>query len=205
MPDAVETQTTTSESASAPAHASEAAPAAGSAPAEPKTPSNDATSEEIGEAGKAAIQKERAARQDLERKLAEAQQLQDELKQKVHEFEDRDKTDQQRLTDQVAALEKRLADKETEIAKAQQASLRAAVAAEKGVPIGSLTGTTKEELEQSADDLIAWREASAPKRPPKPPTPAAGLTSGASGTGDLPTDPKERAAYAVRKMRAAGA
>ncbi|MFC9432690.1 hypothetical protein [Nocardia sp. NPDC057030] len=166
----------------------------------PKTDAPEAISDDLGAAGKAAIQKEREARKDLERKLAESSQLQNELAAKVKEFEDRDKTDQQRLADEVAALKQQVADKDVEIGKARHASLRAEVAAAKGVPATSLSGTTREELEACADDLIAWRDANT-KRPPKPPAPSGGLKSGASPNGDHSADLKERAAAALRASR----
>lgn len=167
---------------------------------EPKTPPAEAISGDVGEAGKAAIQKERDASRDLARQLAESKSLQQQLADKVKEFEDRDKTDQQRLADEVAALKQQVADKDSEISKAQHASVRAEVAAAKGVPTSSLFGATKEELEASADELIAWRDANT-KRTPKPPAPTSGLKSGASASGDGPTDPKEKAAAALRVMR----
>lgn len=192
MPDAdVQNGTTPSESAPAPAPATEAAAA-------PKPAPTEAISGDVGDAGKAAIQKERDARKELERKLTEAQQLKDSLAAKVQEFEDAKKSETEKLNDQLTRLQKQLADKDAEITKAQQTSLRAAVAAEKGVPMGSLSGITHEELLASADELIAWRDANAPKRTPKPPAPSGGLKSGASASGDRPGDPKERAHAALR-------
>lgn len=198
MPDAVTTETTTP-----PPTPASAAPAP--AEVEPKPEPVEAISDELRDAGKAAIQKERDARKDLDRRLAEAERLNADLAAKVQEFQDRDKSDQQKLADQVTALQKQIAAKDAEVVKAKHASLRAAVAAEKGVPAAGLTGTTEEELRASADELIAWRDAAAVKRPPKPPAPTTGLKSGASTTGDQSTDPKERAAQALRQLRAAGA
>lgn len=175
------------------------APTPTPAPAEPKPAPPEANPDELGAAGKAAIQKEREARKDLERKLSEATQLHDALAAKVKEFEDRDKTDQQRLADEVAALKQQVADKDIEIGKARHASLRAEVAAAKGVPAPSLSGSTREELEACAEELIAWRDANT-KRPPKAPAPSGGLKSGASPSGE-PADPKERAAAALRALR----
>lgn len=202
MPDAV-TTTPAPDPAPVPTPAEVAAKTAPTAPVEPETPAAEAISDDLGDAGKAALQKERAARDDLTRQLAESKNLQQQLADKVREFEDRDKSEQQKLADQVATLQKQIADKDLEVAQAQHASLRAAVAAEEGVPISGLTGATKEELVASAKELIAWRDAaaaaSAVKRPPKSPAPA-GLKSGASSTGDTPTDKKERAAMALRQL-----
>ncbi|MET8648417.1 hypothetical protein [Nocardia aurea] len=206
MPDAV---TTPVEPESAPTPAAAAvAPATPNAVVEPKTSAPEATSDDVGDAGKAAIQKERELRADLARQLAEAKGLREQAEAKVKEFEDRDKTDQQRLTDEVETLRKSLADKDAEITKAQHASLRAEVAADKRVPASRLHGNTREELEADADAYLAEvAEAAArdtKKTPTKPPTPSTGLKSGASTTGDQSTDPKERAANALRSMRQAG-
>lgn len=164
-----------------------------------ETAAPEANSEELGATGKAAIQKEREARKETARKLAETEQQRQALADKIQEFEDRDKSETQKLANQLTALQKQLADKDTEIANARTASMRSEVAADKGVPASSLSGTTKEELEASADELIAWREAHSPKR--KAPTGSSGLKSGASGSGDQSADPKERAAAALRDMR----
>lgn len=118
---------------------------------------------------------------------------------RLREIEDAGKSEQQRLNEQLAEKDRLLAEREAALAQAQMSSLRATVAADKGVPAGSLTGSTKEELEASADQLIAWRDAA------KPPTRKApnsgGLKSGASSSGDSSADPKERAAAAVRAFR----
>lgn len=72
---------------------------------------------------------------------------------------------------------------EQELAAAREQSrqlLVEAVAAAKGVPAGHITGTTREELEASADQLIAWRGAAASassRAPGAPAVPAAGTGS----------------------------
>lgn len=90
---------------------------------------------------------------------------------RLKELEDAQKTEQQKLTE-------RLTEAET---KAKEAELRAArleVATEKGLPKSSvkfLTGTTPEELEESADELLALLS-----------------TSSDDDRGRLPTKPRER-------------
>lgn len=196
MPDAVPT-TTTPEPAPAPD------PAPAPAAAEPKPEPAEAISDELGDAGTAAIRKERDARKELERKLTEAEQLKDALAAKVQEFEDAKKSETEKLNDQLARLQKQLDAKDAEVAAATLASLRAEVAAAKHVPAGRLHGTTKEELEADADAYLAEVAANtATKRPPKAPTPSGGLKSGASQTSDTSADPKDRAAAALRAMRA---
>lgn len=159
---------------------------------------------DLGEAGKKAIQRERDARADLERKLAEVERLKGDLAAKVKEFEDRDKSEQQELTDQLAELQKQVEAKDAEIAKATLASLRAEVAATKGVPANRLQGTTKEELEADADQYlaeVAARESGASKRNP-PKTPTANLKSGASSSDNNGPSDKAKAARALRQLRA---
>lgn len=117
---------------------------------------------------------------------------------RLKEIEDAGKSEQQKLADQLAAAQRQIAERDAALAEATQASLRATVAADKGVPASSLTGSTKEELEAAADQLIAWRDAakSATRRTTAP----TGLKSGASSSGDTSANPKEAAALALRRM-----
>lgn len=66
------------------------------------------------------------------------------------EFEESQKTEQQRLADRATAAEAKVAEIEAR-------ALRAEVAAAKGIPVGLLSGSTQEELEASADALLAFR------------------------------------------------
>ncbi|MBF6584426.1 DUF4355 domain-containing protein [Nocardia farcinica] len=119
--------------------------------------------------------------------------------QRLQEIEDANKTEQQKAQERIEQLSRQLAEKEQLVAQATLQSLKATVAAKKGVPASSLTGTTQEELEASADELIAWRDAAkSPAR--KAPNPG-GLKSGASSNGDSAASPQERAAAAVRLFR----
>jgi len=70
--------------------------------------------------------------------------------QRLAEIEDAKKSDEQKVTDRIAAAEKRAADLEVK-------ATRAEVAAAKGVPVEMLQGSTQEELEASADALIAYK------------------------------------------------
>lgn len=70
---------------------------------------------------------------------------------KLQQFEDRDKTEAQRLTERAEAAEKRAAEIEGR-------ALRLEVAAEKGLTPAQakrLVGETREDLEADADDLLA--------------------------------------------------
>ena len=70
--------------------------------------------------------------------------------QRLAEIEDANKTELEKVAARAEAAEKRAAELEAQ-------STRTEVAAEKGVPAALLTGSTKEELEASADALIAFR------------------------------------------------
>jgi hypothetical protein len=114
----------------------------------------------------------------------------DGLKAKAHEYDaivEKGKTDQERQQETIRSLTSAL-DEE------RAGRLRADVAALKGVPASSLTGSTTEELEASADALIEWRGEV------KKPVSRTGLKSGATGS-DQMMDPKEAAAIALRQLR----
>ncbi|MEH6802093.1 MAG: hypothetical protein V7697_03710, partial [Rhodococcus erythropolis] len=81
---------------------------------------------------------------------------------KLAEIEEAKKTETEKLAERIAATEAREA---AAIAKAEAAELKALksdVARDKGVPVGSLTGVTKEELEAAADELVKWRDSIVP-------------------------------------------
>jgi hypothetical protein len=121
---------------------------------------------------------------------------------RLKEIENASKSEQQKAQERIEELTKQLAERDQQVAQATQASLKASVAAEKGVPASALTGNTKEELEASADEILAWRDAA---KPPTRKPPATGLKSGASSSGDTSANPQERAAAALREMRRSGA
>lgn len=76
---------------------------------------------------------------------------------RLAEIEESQKTEAQKAQERLEAAEKRAAELELR-------SIRAEVAASKGVPTDLLTGATQEELEASADALLAYR-GEAPKGP----------------------------------------
>ena len=117
----------------------------------------------------------------------------DELKakaEKFDEFQEAAKSDLQRAQERAAQLER-------ELTSEREMRVRESVAAQKGVPATALTGSTKEELEASADALLEWRQT---QRENKPGKPARGLKSGVTGS-DQGLDPKEAAAVALRALR----
>ena len=84
---------------------------------------------------------------EVERALRKANKEAETLRRKLREFEDRDKTEAQRLAD-------RASEAEAAAAKATARLLRYEVAADKKLPSGwaqRLQGSTKEELEADAD------------------------------------------------------
>ena len=174
-------------------------------PEETDTPVSEESTDEtaapddLGGAGKQAIQSEREARKAAERQLREAQKS-------LKEYEDRNKTELQKALERAEAAEK-------QVEKAQFDALRSKVAGAKGVPELSLTGSTEEELTQSAEQLLEWRDSHKAQQvqqiPPPPPRNRApsspmGLRSGASGKENSNPDPKAAAADALRRLRTSG-
>lgn len=126
--------------------------------------------EPLGPAGKKALDEERTARKELERKLAALAPL-EQLAQALGGKATGDgKTDLERLTE-------RLTEHETELATERAARYRAEVAAAKGLTpqqAARLQGSTREELEADADALLTLFPA-APAGPRNPvPDPSQG-------------------------------
>jgi membrane protein involved in colicin uptake len=83
--------------------------------------------------------------------LAKANREAAESRKKLKEIEDRDKSDSEKLSERLAAAERRAEEAEAK-------AMRVEVAAAKGLTPAQakrLTGTTREELEADADDLLA--------------------------------------------------
>jgi hypothetical protein len=148
---------------------------------------------DLGDAGKKALEAERAARKDAERKLKE--------------LEDRDKTEQQRLQDQLAERDAQLAD------LPKQARTQAIRFASQATAAGFLD--PEDALLNLADvDLVdldavkAALEALAERKPhlvrqdrKKPPTRPKPKTGDATDDATGGLSGKERAAAALRQMR----
>lgn len=99
---------------------------------------------DLGDAGKRALDAERAARKAAEKQTAD-------LAARLKEIEDRDKSDGEKQSERLAAAEKRAND-------AEARAMRLEIAATKGLTASQakrLVGTTKEELEADADELLA--------------------------------------------------
>lgn len=69
---------------------------------------------------------------------------------KFQEIQESQKTEAEKVAERLAAAEKRAVELEAKAARAE-------VAAAKGVPLALLSGSTKEELEASADALIQFK------------------------------------------------
>lgn len=114
---------------------------------------------EMGDAGKKALDKERRARRDAERKARE-------LEERLTAIEDKDKTDAERFA-------AKLADAEDRAARAESKALRLEVAQSKGLTAAQakrLVGDTQEELEADADEILeAFPAAGATPPPSKDP------------------------------------
>ncbi len=162
--------------------ADDPAPATGD---EGTTPDADDT-DELGDAGKKALDQERKARREAEKANAD-------LVKRLKEFEDADKSELEKATNAAAEAAKRAEEAELK-------ALRLEVAGDKGLTPSQarrLVGTTKEELEADADQLLEDFAANAKPAPKVPPRPKP--TGGSKGdTGEL--EGKERAAAAFRQF-----
>lgn len=124
----------------------------------------DNADEALGEAGLRALVAEREAR-----KNAEAAQR--DLEAKIKEFEDRDKTEQQKAEEAAARIASDLDATKASLAAAELNLARTQVAYEKGIPaelVPRLRGDTREELEADADallEIVGKREPEAPRKP----------------------------------------
>ena len=94
------------------------------------------------------------------RKTAQKYANYEELKTKAEKFDEAEQENQTELQKDLAELDKAKKDLDTERGAreaAERQSLAALVASEKGVPATHISGSTREELEKSAEQLIAWR------------------------------------------------
>jgi hypothetical protein len=94
---------------------------------------------------------------------------------KLKELEDRDKSDNARLTDQLAEAERRATAAEADV-------LRFQVATEKNVKARWLSGSTREELEAAADEYLADHPPATGTTTPTPKKPTEDLKGGGDPT-----------------------
>jgi hypothetical protein len=134
------------------------------------TPKDPAAVDELGEGGKKALEQERKARRDAEkREAATAAELK--------KLQEKDLSEQERTT-------KRAEEAERNAAAAELRAMRLEVAAETGIPLamaGRLQGATKAELEADAAELLKLIPAQGGQQQPKTPKPdpSQGGTGGA--------------------------
>lgn len=140
--------------------------------------------DDLGDAGKKALDAERRARREAEQALRD-------VKAQLKEIEDKDKSELDKLREQVASLTK---DRDEAAAKA----LRHEVAAAKGLSAAQakrLVGATKEELEADADEILEAFPTQSGSTPPPTRRPAADLKGGSDPSEEPEeTDPKKLAA-----------
>ncbi len=91
------------------------------------------------------------------------------------ELEEKGKTELQKAQEAAAAAQREL---ESMRASAARADLAQKIAQEKGVPVSLITGDTQEDMERSADALLAWKT---PAPAPKVKTPGAHDTNKQTG------------------------
>jgi hypothetical protein len=127
----------------------------------------------LGDAGKKALDAERREKRAAERRAAE-------LEARLKEFEDRDKSEAQKLAERAEKAE-------ADLAALQAASLRAEVALEKGLTPAQakrLIGATREELEADADELLEALGAQNGPRAPRPDPNQGRQSGGTASTAD---------------------
>lgn len=157
------------------------APATDAPPTQPEqnttSPTHTNGDEPLGESGKRALEAERKARRDVEAKLKELEPL-------VAAHREREEADKSETT----KLNEALAGERDARTKAELSLLRYTIAADKGISpkhVKFLTGSTKEEIEQSADELLA--EFGTPK-PGMPGRPTDRMVEGRPSKSNLDTD-----------------
>jgi hypothetical protein len=139
-------------------------PAADPEPAETPDPAPDAT---LGDGGKRALEAERTARKAAQKAAQEAMA-------KVKAYEDRDKTELERLTEQAAE-----AKAEAEAARTEALRLRIATNAKLPQDLQEfLTGTDEDTIRSQAERLVAAMAPSDPERPAPDPSQGARPNSG---------------------------
>ncbi|MGW3491785.1 hypothetical protein [Streptomyces sp. NPDC001054] len=127
----------------------------------------------LGDAGKRALAEERRARSEAERREKEQRKQLDTLTARIAEFEDRDKTEAERLSTRATSAEKRAE-------QAEHSLLRLRVAAAKKLPpdlADRLQGDDEDAISADADRLLAaFRTAQTPSFDGGVRKPAAGPT-----------------------------
>lgn len=146
------------------------------APNENPEPPAETTEQPDVDGLKSALDKEREARKAAEKEAKRAKELETELQQ----FRDRDKTEQEKVAERLAAAEKAATDAETKY-------LRAKVALDKGLPAAlaaRLQGATEDEMSADADELLSTL---GDRKQPPPSFDGGPRTPPPNGEGDMNT------------------
>jgi hypothetical protein len=157
-------------------------------------PKPDDAKDDLGDAGKKALDAERKARRDAEKQAKE-------LKDKLQAIEDKDKSDVDRLTEQVAALTKER-DTATHRADRLEVAVVKSLDEDRAKRITSaakrLTGSTREELEADADEfLTAFAVPESPAKPAPVGKPREDLKPG-NNDPDAPVEEKDLSKIGAR-------
>jgi hypothetical protein len=146
---------------------------------ESKTSEETSATDALGDAGKKALDAERREKRAAEKRAAD-------LEARLKEFEDRDKSEAQKLTERAEAAERRALEIESH-------AVRLEVAAEKGLTPAQakrLVGSTRDELLADADELLATF---APAEPSEQVVPSLDLGTRGGTPMPLNGDPLEKA------------
>lgn len=147
-------------------------------------PADDKPQGELGDAGKKALDEERKARREAEKRAKE-------FEARLKEIADRDKSETDKLRDQVATLTKERDELNLKV-------LRHEVAMTKGLTPAQakrLAGSSREELEADADEILEAFPTQGGVTPPPSRKPAAELQGGGDPTSEpLEMDPAKLAA-----------
>lgn len=157
-------------------------PAEDAKPAKPDEPAQD--SDQLGEAGKRAIEAMKRERNAARKEAAEARA-------KAKQYEDANKTESERLQEALAAHQSRAEKAEAALKRREVAESRApehATVAQIKAVAKRLAGETDDELEADADELFALL---APAPEPKPAKTPSRPTERLRGGGDPDEEPQE--------------
>ena len=123
-------------------------------------PETTPTPADLGDAGKKALAQERAARKTAEERVKALEPFEAQIR----KLEESSKSELEKANEARAALEAKVSTMEAD-------NLRSSVAISKGVPASAvkfLSGATQEELETSADELLALTQPGAMPTAPRP-------------------------------------
>lgn len=128
----------------------------------------DRSDDQLGDAGKRALDAERSARKESDARLKEALE-------RIDKFEDAQRTDEERREHELKTLNEQLSEERARRETVERDLLAQSVAAEVGLPAGlsaRLSGADREAMLADAQELKKLMEPDGPRRPA--PVPEAG-------------------------------